>query len=155
MQCCARGSQFSGEIALLIDHRVFSASNHFASLVRYAKESGAFGDRRIFLVVEHTGGGAGIPQSIRSRRDISFRVSRTVIVNPEGFNYERGLPPSGGGDEHGSPSGDVIAFLDPSVFRDGMVLRPCRSEQFEERRDRQEKPGDAVGNILDNFDFAV
>ncbi|TVR64107.1 MAG: hypothetical protein EA426_00595, partial [Spirochaetaceae bacterium] len=126
-----RGAQFTGAVALLIDHHVFSAANHFVSLVADANKRDLFGSRPVFLVGGRTGGGSGVPTGVRLTSDFSFRVSRDFTVDSEGYHYERGVSPS--------PGADVTGELNPDDLGASRFLSAPTQAQFDQRM-----PGDLI-----------
>ncbi len=126
-----RGTQFVGAVALLVDHHVFSAANHFVSLVADANERGLFGSRPVVVVGGRTGGGSGVPTGVRLTRDFAVRVSRQLTVDPDGRHYERGVSPT--------PGGDVLGGLSPDDLGANRYLAAPTQAQFGERL-----PGDLI-----------
>ncbi len=112
----SRGEQYAGPVVLLTDHHVFSAANHFVSLCAYANEIDAR-EHSFRIIGGRTGGGSGIPEVIRLTPKISLRLSRDVIVNPEGKTYERGI----------EPDINVLDGLGPGDYG---PLRPMLKDQF-------------------------
>jgi C-terminal processing protease CtpA/Prc len=87
-----RGTQYSGEVALLVDHYVFSAANHLVALCAYANTINAR-EKPFRIIGTHTGGGCGIPEIFDITEAISLRLSTRIITDPDGKHTERGIPP--------------------------------------------------------------
>lgn len=87
-----RGTQYSGEVALLVDHYVFSAANHLVALCAYANKINAR-EKPFRIIGTHTGGGCGIPNMFDITETISLRLSTRIITDPDGKHTERGITP--------------------------------------------------------------
>ncbi|GEM_PF-4029725 len=113
-----RGKQYAGPTAVLVDHHVFSAAHHFASLCRYVNDRG-FRDTPFLLIGGKTGGGSGVAERFVFGEIVMY-ITTSIMMNPQFEHYERGI----------YPDVDVLAELCIEDLRSSPVLHPVPSEQF-------------------------
>ncbi len=117
----ARGEQYDGPVILLIDHEVYSAANHLTALCYYANAR-SIRSPAFVLVGDRTGGGSGRPHSVKLTPEFTLRISRDILVDPEGNHHERGIEPH------------VQVNITPSDMAAGMRVRMPEEKQFETYR---------------------
>jgi C-terminal processing protease CtpA/Prc len=122
-----RGEQYDGQVAILTDHYVFSAANHFLALCDYANSKG-LRSPAFTIIGGKTGGGSAIPELHRITPTITLRLSERVITDPEGNHAERGISP------------DIAVFLTVEDVSSGYHTYPLTQEQM----DKEELGGDLV-----------
>lgn len=78
--------RFNGPVAVLTNRRTFSAAEDFVLAMRQLPQVSVVGDT--------TGGGAGNPMFRELPNGWTFRLSRWLATDPDGFNWEgAGIPP--------------------------------------------------------------
>lgn len=76
--------RFTKPIAILTNRSCYSATNFFATYMKALPNATLVGD--------WTGGGGGAPSFTELANGWTLRVSNTVVLMPDGFNIEGGVP---------------------------------------------------------------
>jgi hypothetical protein len=79
------GSKFTGKVMVLTNRVCYSATNHFAQMMKTLPNATLIGDQ--------TGGGGGIPASGQLPNGWIYRLSVTQTTDMEGYQLELGIPP--------------------------------------------------------------